>query len=422
MAMTRIGNFIQSSKLKQKEPFCAYIYDLLSLQQHASQAVAALPSSCELFYAIKANPETPILENLASIVHGFEVASLGEIEKVRAVDTKIPILFGGPGKTDGEIIGAIQHRVQLLHVESLHELLRVEYIAAQMKKKVSILLRVNLRGPLPTAVLQMAGMPTQFGIDETELPAAIALCLQCDHLVLKGFHFHSLSNDVDAEGHARLVAYYINRVKAWAQEFNLSISYLNVGGGIGVDYANPEWQFDWMTFTTRLKEILKEHRLPWTIIFECGRYLTAACGYYAAEVLDIKQSHGKYYSIIRGGTHHFRLPASWQHSHPFIVIPIEEWPYPFPRPSLCNRLITVAGELCTPKDLLAREAPVTQLRIGDVLLFLLAGAYGWHISHHDFLCHAHPLHFYLPFEEGKAEQVRAPLNLHLAAPTDRKTG
>jgi diaminopimelate decarboxylase len=81
----------------------------------------------------------------------------------------------------------------------------------------------------------------------------------------------------------------------------------------------------------------------------------------------------------------------------------------------------VAGELCTPKDLLAREVPITQLRIGDVLLFLLAGAYGWHISHHDFLCHAHPLHFYLPLED-KAEQVRVPLNLHLAASSNKRAG
>ncbi len=396
MAIDQIEDLIRSLKAEREEPLCAYIYDMAQLRSHVTSLVATLPTQCRLYYAIKANSEASILRAVAPAVHGFEVASLGEIQRVRAVDGGIPILFGGPGKTDEEISGAIRSHVQLLHVESIHELQRLEYIARRMGVVVPILLRVNLRRGLPAATLQMAGTPTQFGIDEIEIPHASALAQASRCVDLRGFHFHSISNHLDAEGHARLVGSYLTRAKAWAEEYGLKIEFLNAGGGIGVNYADLDKQFDWPAFTARLNRLLEDECPPtWTVLFECGRYLTASCGYYATEVLDIKRNHGRDYVIVRGGTHQFRLPASWQHSHPFTVVPVETWGYPFPRPELCRGEITVAGQLCTPKDILARDIVVDRVRIGDVILFTYAGAYGWAISHHDFLSHPHPEHIYL---------------------------
>ncbi len=396
MTLDHIEHVIRSLKAKREGPICAYIYDLAQLRSHVSSLVATLPTQCRLYYAIKANSEAAILKAIAPMVHGFEVASLGEIQRARAVDRTIPILFGGPGKTDEEISGAIQSGMQLLHVESIHELRRVEHVARRMKAIVPILLRVNLRRALPAAKLRMAGTPTQFGIDEIEIAGAIALAQTSPYVNLRGFHFHSISNHLNADGHARLVGSYLTLAKAWTEEFGLEIAFVNAGGGIGVNYADPDRQFDWTEFTARLTVLLEaECPLTWTVLFECGRYLSASCGYYATEVLDIKRNHGRDYVIVRGGTHHFRLPASWQHSHPFTVVPIETWPYPFPRPELRHGSITVAGQLCTPKDILTRDTVVGRVRIGDVILFTYAGAYGWAISHHDFLSHPHPEHIFL---------------------------
>lgn len=396
--MENIVDFIKTSKLQDNAPCCAYIYDLDHLRRHAMQTMQNLPASCQLYYAIKANSEERILRELSPIVHGFEVASGGEIEKVYAVNSNAPILFGGPGKTDEEIASAIRHKVKLLHVESLHELQRVEYIAAQMHTKIPILLRVNLSGALPSATLHMAGAPTQFGIAEEDIPKAIILARQCAHVDLNGFHFHSISNNLDVYQHVKLIRHYITSARDWAESFAINLRYLNVGGGIGINYANLEEQFDWQAFTSQLGSLITELRLDLTLLFECGRYLSAACGYYAAEVLDVKFTHGKWFVVIRGGNHHFRLPGAWQHNHPFQVIPIDEWRFPFPRPEAYNDNMTIAGELCSPKDLLARDVPVERLRVGDILLFLYAGAYGWHISHHDFLSHPHPQMHYLSRE------------------------
>jgi diaminopimelate decarboxylase len=126
------------------------------------------------------------------------------------------------------------------------------------------------------------------------------------------------------------------------------------------------------------------------LVFEPGRYLAAPAGWYAAEVLDLKRVHGTWFAVLRGGTHHFRLPAAWGYSHPFTVLPVDDWPHRYPRPELRDTPVTVTGELCTPRDVLARDAAPPRIRAGDVVVFANAGAYGWDISHHEFLRHDPP--------------------------------
>jgi diaminopimelate decarboxylase len=378
-------------------PVCAYVYDLAGLRDHAAAAEAALPDGAEMFYAVKANSERPILAALTGVVAGFEVGSAGEIDRVRAAAPETPIVFGGPGKTDAALAAAARAGVAAVHVESIHELRRAEHVAAALGVTLPVALRVNLAGPLPVATLAMAGRPTQFGIDEADVPDALALARRCAHVEFVGFHFHCLSNHHDAPAHARLVAGYLDRTANWAATAGIPPGIVNAGGGIGVDYAHLDRPFDWTGFCTALADVLDATTAlaPVRLRFECGRYLAAAWGAYVVEVLDVKENHGACFAVVRGGTHHFRLPASWGHSHPFTVIPVEEWPYPFPRPGISGRAVTIAGELCSPKDVLAREVPVDRLRAGDLLWFHHAGAYGWSISHHDFLHHPHPRRLFL---------------------------
>ena len=107
-------------------------------------------------------------------------------------------------------------------------------------------------------------------------------------------------------------------------------------------------------------------------------------------MIDLKRNHGRWFAVLRGGTHHFRLPAAWGYSHPFTVLPVDEWPHPYARPEVSNVAVDAIGELCTPRDVLTRDQHVDRLRVGDVLVFARTGAYGWDISHHDFLRHPYP--------------------------------
>jgi diaminopimelate decarboxylase len=385
---------------------CAYVYDLGALRAHARRLVSTLPERCRLFYAIKANSDPSILRTLSGLVSGFEVASIGEAREAREAKASIPIMFGGPGKTDDELAAAIRLGIQTLHVESLHELRRAQYIAARLNQQVPVLLRVNIRGALPTSTLRMGGGATQFGLDEADVPEAIALAQASPQSLLRGFHFHSVSNNLDAASHVALIRDYLRRAEHWARVFGLTVDCINAGGGIGVNYGGTQQQFDWLAFVQGLKEVVegKGFVQDVSILFECGRYLTAFCGYYAAEVLDLKRNHGKAFAIVRGGTHHCRLPASWQHSQPFTVLPVDSWSPPISRPEIRGEAITIAGQLCTPKDILARDCLIDRVRVGDIIVFHLVGAYGWSISHHNFLSHPHPARLYV--DEGEIEMAK----------------
>jgi len=123
---------------------------------------------------------------------------------------------------------------------------------------------------------------------------------------------------------------------------------------------------------------------------EPGRAVTAYCGWYITRVLDVKRSHGQAFAVVAGGTHHLRTPAAKGHDQPFAVLPVGSWPHDWTRPAAAAEPVTIVGQLCTPKDVLAREVQVDRLRAGDLVAFGLAGAYAWNISHHGFLMHPEP--------------------------------
>ncbi|MDP4097191.1 type III PLP-dependent enzyme [Paenibacillus sp. P96] len=394
----KVIHLIHELRENSKAPICAYIYDLDGIRQQVRSMLNTLPERTSLFYAIKANPDKRIIEALLPLVNGFEVASAGELLKVREVSESVPVLFGGPGKKDYELELAISKDVAYIHVESLLELRKLILLARERTKDVHILLRVNLRtDTLPQTKIQMGGRPSPFGLDEQFIEEAVSILKEAGntYVHLSGFHFHSLSNNLQADLHADMVQYYLQKVAVWKDKYDLHIQVINAGGGIGVSYDGSSG-FDWQRFTALLAQIRTVAGLETTeLYFEPGRVVVADHGYYAVEIVDIKRSQGQYFAVVRGGTHHNRLPASWGHNHPFHVVPLESWPYPFPRPEIKQEKVTIVGELCTPKDRLHADAAVERLRVGDVLVFEKSGAYCWTISHHDFLGHPHPEFYYL---------------------------
>ena len=370
------------------EPVCAYVYDLNALIEQVEAVRVALPGRCELYYAVKANGHPAVLSTLAAYVDGFEVASRGEIDKVVAAGSS-RLAFSGPAKTDAEIAKALKAGLHLLNVESLHELHRVGLIGAELGVRVPVALRINRCTSELPGELRMAGTATQFGLDEALLAEAVELSRALPAVVLRGFHLHTASNNLDADAHAAFVTDSVAWCTQQAGRHRIDLDIIDVGGGIGVSYTGGDG-FDLARFGARLGAAIKQLPPGVRLIFELGRFLVAGAGWYAAEVADIKRTHGRYFAVLRGGTHHFRLPAAWGYSHPFAVLSRDAWRYPFVRPQVGAVCVDVVGELCTPRDVLARQVWVERLRVGDVVVFPLAGAYGWEISHHDFLSHPHP--------------------------------
>ncbi|MEV0096842.1 type III PLP-dependent enzyme [Streptomyces sp. NPDC050738] len=383
------------------EELPAYLYDLDALRDHAAAVRRALPERVELYYAAKANPEPEILAALGPHVDGYEVSSGGELAHVAKAAPGRPLAFGGPGKTPAEIRTALELGVRRFHVESAYELRMLADLTARLapRARPGVLLRFNL--PLSDDSLQgssltMGGRPTPFGLDPSEADSVVRLLTDgtCPQLELLGVHAHLASGPGAPElltmSHA-IVAWSL----ALAERHAIRFKEINVGGGMSVDYAHPEDRFDWAAYGQGLARILDAHP-ELTLRIEPGRALTAYCGWYATEVLDVKESHGEEFAVVRGGTHHLRTPATKGHDQPCTVLTSEQpWPHPWPRSVARRDRVTFAGQLCTPKDVLSRQVPAAGLRAGDRVAFGLAGAYAWNISHHDFLMHPRPTFHFL---------------------------
>lgn len=378
---------IEQARSRAADPLAVFVYDLDALAQHVREVMAALPAGVELFYAIKANSEAPILRTLAPLVDGFEISSGGEIERLQAASSDRPFVFSGPGKLDSDFRAALSQGVAAIHVESLGEIERLQRIAAELGKVQAVFIRINPELPATlSSRLAMAGTATPFGLDEAEVPEAVKRVEASSHLRLQGFHVHAMSHQQQVERHEQLLDLYLERWAQWKALANRpeSVTHLNVGGGIGVDYLSGE-RFDWSRLCRHLENRLVALADAPVVRFEPGRFISAYCGYYAIEVLDSKSSHGQHFLICRGGTHQFRLPVAQGHDHPVIHLPAAGR-----EPSGVSRPYSVVGQLCTPKDVLSRGRQLVDPAVGDLLVLPMAGAYGYNISHADFLCHPRP--------------------------------
>ncbi|WUH97259.1 alanine racemase [Spirillospora sp. NBC_00431] len=345
----------------------AYIYDLRGLESHVKSIRAAM-GPAELFYAAKANPDTEILRTLAPHVDGVEVSSGGELAHVRETLPRTRIAFGGPGKTTQELSLALH--ADRIHVESPSELTR---LAAQ--GFANILLRANLPLSTPNAALTMSG---PFGMDEDTLDECACLLGDNPQLTLRGIHAH-LASGLDAPTMLDLADQITEWALPWLKSLGVNNPELNLGGGMAVDYASPESRFDWQAYGTGLSII------PAKVRIEPGRAMTAYHGWYVTDVLDVKTTRGETYVILRGGTHHLRTPVTKGHNQPFETLTASGPESP----------ATLVGQLCTPKDVFARDVLVPPLIPGDIIAFTMAGAYAWNISHHDFLMHPKPAFHYI---------------------------
>jgi diaminopimelate decarboxylase len=380
--MTDVPATVLDALARARSPVCAYVYDTATLTGTADAVRAAMPGA-SILYAIKANGHPSVIATLAARLDGLEVASGGELAlAVHAGAARIA--FGGPAKTDPELtaaVGAIERGFDLtVNAESAHELRRLALVASGVR--VPVALRVNRAVAGPTGSHRMTGVATPFGIDESALADAVAVAKSRPEIDLVGFHLHAVSNNLDAVAHAAFLTDAIDWSRRAATRYGIDLREVNAGGGFGVDYTGGQ-RFDLTRLTGCAPGDVR-------LTVEPGRFLAAGAGWYAAEVIDLKHNHGRWFAVLRGGTHHFRLPAAWGYSHPFTVLPKDGWPYPFDRFEVRDVDVDAVGELCTPRDVLTRGQRVPRLRIGDVLVFANTGAYGWDISHHSFLRHPAP--------------------------------
>ncbi|KPM50500.1 diaminopimelate decarboxylase [Frankia sp. R43] len=405
----------------------AYLYAPAVAERAAVDLRRHLPPWAQLYFAVKANSFPPVLDALLAGgrgVDGFEISSARELALAtdalgragqppqpqpqpppQPLPAPLPrLVASGPGKSLSLLralldpaAGETSGTVDVVNVESPLELLRIDAVATRAGRRAAVALRVNPARVGLAGSLRMGGRPSAFGIEEREVPGAVELARSLPGIDLVGFHVHAVSGNLDAAAHLEYVRWCLDFAVRQAHEGRFDLRVVDVGGGLGVPFEpdrRGERPFDLDLFGDGLARLRPPTDVR--VIFEPGRMLVADCGWYAAEVTDVKKVHGEAFAVLRGGINHFQLPTSWEIVHNFAVVPRESWPVGWPRPEVAAGPVTVVGELCTPEDTLARDVTVDRLRAGDVVVFPMAGAYGYEFAMHEFLGHPRAARIVLP--------------------------
>ncbi len=348
----------------------AYVYDLDAVAAAYRRVAAAFePLGARVLYAVKANANLAVLGTLAGLGSGFDVVSGGELVRVlRAGGDPEACGFAGVGKTTEELALAVGHGVTV-HVESADELDAVAAVAARLERPARFAIRVNPDVEVDTHVnIQTGHDEAKFGV-----PVAVAHELLgraargelplCDPV---GVHVHVGSQLPDPEGVAAGARVGLEVLEA-GRAAGLELDWLDVGGGLPVDYAGgsalgPE------LFAAALAPLLAGRNVRLAV--EPGRALVARAGALVAGVLYRKHRSAGRMLVVDTGMHHLLRPALYQAVHR--VRPLRAAPLAGPT--------EVVGPICESTDVLATEADLPDLAPGELLAFMDAGAYGMTIA------------------------------------------
>ena len=338
----------------------------------------ALPTRVRLAYAVKANPHPELLACFAGLGASFDCASTGELARVAALGP-LPgrVFFAGPGKREAELRQALAAGVRI-QAEGFEDLARID---ALVDRETAVNLRVHPAFDIDEGSRIIGGSgPSAFGVDEEAVPALLERARSLRHVRIRGLHVFAASNQRDA---AKLLAIH-GAVLALAEGLHeahgLDFRQIDLGGGLGVPYAEAEAPLDVAALGRGLADLLARH--PWftgELILEPGRYLAGPIGVYLARVVRLKESRGTRFAILEGGINHLLRPLLTGQPFPVRAVGRGEGDLP----------TTLAGPLCTSLDRLG-EVPLPALAAGDLLAFGSVGAYGLSEGMTHFLSHPVP--------------------------------
>jgi len=367
-----------------------YAYDRALLRERVAYLRQVLPPEIELHYSVKANPMPAVVQAMASLVDGFDVASGGELKI--ALDTPMQpadISFAGPGKSSSELRRAVAAGV-LVHVESAREAQLLIDIGAQLGIRPRVSLRINPDFELKSSGMKMGGGAKPFGIDAEQAPALLATLAQ-QGIEVEGLQIFSGSQSLSADAIIAAQSQCFGLAMRLAQEAALTLRSLNIGGGFGIPYFPGDAHLDLAPIGVHLAQCLpRMHALLPTlrVVIELGRYLVGEAGMYVTRVVDRKVSRGQVFLVVDGGLHH-HLAASGNFGQ------VIRKNYPVAMASASRdaerEVVTVVGPLCTPLDVLAAQMALPPAQVGDLIVVFQSGAYGLSASPTAFLGHPAPV-------------------------------
>lgn len=362
-----------------------FVYDLGIVRRRIERFRAAFPGIA-LHYAVKANPFPPLVEEIAGMVDGIDVASAGEMRLALASGMAAErISFAGPGKRDRELEEAIAAGVTL-NLESESEADRALAIGARTGRRPRLAVRVNPDFELRGSGMKMGGGAKPFGVDAERAAALIKrIAAEADY---RGLHIFAGSQALDAQAIIEAQAGALALAERLARESGAGAPLVNLGGGFGIPYFPGDEPLDIEAVGEALAGSYSGLRRGTEYALELGRWLVGEAGVYLTRIVDRKTSHGELFLVTDGGLHH-QLAASGN----FGTVVRRNYPI-----AVATRFGTgpeetasVVGCLCTPLDRLADRVALPRAEAGDLIAVFLAGAYGASASPQAFLGHPPPL-------------------------------
>lgn len=379
-----IGNIPLSLLAERVGQTPFYAYDRAKMAERVHQLRNQMPDELKIHYAMKANPMPAVVQHMAGLVDGLDVASAGEMKV--ALDTGMPasqISMAGPGKRPAELAQAIAAGITI-NVESFNELEELARQSNRLGKAATIAVRINPAFELKSSGMKMGGGPKQFGVDEEQVPALLQRIAELQ-LDFAGFHIFSGSQNLKPEAIIEAQQKSVELAIQLSDTCPAPIRKLNIGGGLGIPYFPGDTPLEIEPISEALaKQIQRaKQNLPEaSVIIELGRYLVGEAGVYVTRVVDRKMSRGQLYLITDGGLNH-HLSASGN----FGQIIRKNYPVAIGNKMGCSEqeITTVVGPLCTPLDLLADKMTLSKAEIGDLVVVFQSGAYGLSASPGAFL-------------------------------------
>ena len=362
------GTFPVNKFRELETPF--YYYDVNVLRETLSciNKEAGKYNNFCVHYAVKANANHKVLTIIRESGLGADCVSGGEIRAaIKAGFPTNKIVYAGVGKTDWEINLGLDYDIFCFNVESVPELENINELAAAKGKTARVAFRINPNVGAHTHANITTGLAeNKFGISMEDMDKVIDMAGTLPHVKFVGLHFHIGSQILDM-GDFVALCNRVNELQEKLYARQIIVEHINVGGGLGIDYAHPNRQAI-PNFTEYFATYHKHLKLrpQQTLHFELGRAVVGQCGSLISKVIYVKQGTNKQFAILDAGMTDLIRPALYQAYHKIENITSEE----------PMETYDVVGPICESSDVFGKAIDLNKAHRGDLFALRSAGAYG----------------------------------------------
>lgn len=354
-------------------PFYVYNLDFLRRTLKQVENAAAVNPKFRVHYAMKACNDPRVLECVRSAGLGVDTVSGGEIElALEAGFDPAGIMFAGVAKTDREIDLALEAGIGCFNVESLQELEVISARAQEMGTVAQVALRINPDIDAHTHHYITTGLAeNKFGINMGHLDTAVDAALSAEGVHLKGLHFH-IGSQITVTEPFRILCERVNGILDSLRARGIGLESINVGGGLPIDYENPDAMPDFAPYFDTINRYLNTDGIS-EVHFELGRSIVGQCGTLVSRVVFVKPGDTRTFAILDAGMTELIRPALYGAVHPINNLSGE---------SRGEQLTEydIVGPVCESTDTFAESYPLAAARRGDIIAIGSAGAYGQTMS------------------------------------------